>query len=318
MSSTALNPTPPVLSVVLCTYNRSHLLATAIDALLGQVHDTPPYEVIVVDNNSGDATRDVVGQFVAGGVVRYEFEPRQGLSVARNHGAAVARADLIAFTDDDVRVGSTWVQSIVQAFSGNPDADMVGGKVEPLWEEAPPPWLPETGDAPLALVDFGDEAFRVTPARSVCLIGANVAVRRRAFERAGGFSPALQRVRDGIGSTEDYDFQVRVLADGGGALYEPRIMVRAVVPRARLMKRYHRAWHSGHGRFYARMRDPSFEGSQLGTVLGVPVHVYRSALREAAAWGASLLARRRATAFAHELRLRFLVGFAVQRIFQRT
>ena len=76
----------PVISVVLCTYNRSHLVAEALNALLAQVPGTPPYEVVVVDNNSSDATRDVVEAFVASGVVRYEFEPCQGLSVARNHG----------------------------------------------------------------------------------------------------------------------------------------------------------------------------------------------------------------------------------------
>ena len=100
-------------------------------------------------------------------------------------------------------------------------------------------------------------------------------------------------------------------------MYDPRIVVRALVPRERLMKRYHRAWHSGHGRFYALMRDPSFERSSLGTLLGVPAHVYRSAIREAVAWVGNVVARRNAAAFAHELRLRFLCGFAAQRILQR-
>ncbi|MGH9309169.1 MAG: glycosyltransferase [Vicinamibacterales bacterium] len=307
----------PVLSVVLCTYNRAHLLAGALDALLNQVRDTPPYEVIVVDNNSIDATRDVVGQ-CTGGVVHYVFEPCQGLSVARNRGVSVARADLIAFTDDDVRVSADWVRSIVRVFDEHHDIDLAGGKIEPVWEAPPPPWLSEAGCAPLALLDFGEEAFRLTPDRPIALIGANAAVRRGAFDRAGGFSPALQRERDGIGSTEDYDFQVRLLAQDGCALYDPRILVRAPVPRERLMKRYHRAWHSGHGRFYALMREPAFERSRLGTVMGVPAHVYRSVVREAAGWAASLLGRRSTAAFAHELRLRFLIAFAVQRMFQRS
>jgi len=318
----------PVVSVVLCTYNRSHLLTPALDALLRQGPDTPPYEVIVVDNNSADATRQVVEPFIASGIVRYAFEPSQGLSHARNHGLSIARADLIAFTDDDVRVTSTWIRSIVDTFAEHPDLDMVGGKVEPIWGDAPPPWLTESGDAPLALANFGDKAFRIgprssvlgarsTPDRDVCLIGANVAMRRRLFERAGNFSPKVQRVRDGIGSTEDYEFQLRALGLGSLAMYDPRIVVRAPVPRERLMKRYHRAWHSGHGRFYALMRDPSFERSSLGTLLGVPAHVYRSAIREAVAWVGNVVARRNAAAFAHELRLRFLCGFAAQRILQR-
>jgi glycosyltransferase involved in cell wall biosynthesis len=312
------------------------LLAAALVALLRQGPDTPPYEVIVVDNNSADATRQVIEPFIASGVVRYAFEPTQGLSHARNHGLSIARADLIAFTDDDVRVTSAWIRSIVDAFAEHPDLEMVGGKVEPIWDDAPPPWLHESGDAPLALADFGDEPFQIgprssvlrppasvldprsTPDRAVCLIGANLAMRRRLFDRAGKFSPAVQRVRDGIGSTEDYEFELRALGQGAAAMYDPRIVVRAPIPRERLMKRYHRAWHSGHGRFYALMRDPSFERSGLGTLLGVPAHVYRSAIREAAAWIASVLTRRNAAAFAHELRLRFLCGFAAQRILQRT
>ena len=114
----------PVVSVVLCTYNRSHLLTPALDALLRQGPDTPPYEVIVVDNNSADATRQVVEPFIASGIVRYAFEPSQGLSHARNHGLSIARADLIAFTDDDVRVTSTWIRSIVDTFAEHPDLDM--------------------------------------------------------------------------------------------------------------------------------------------------------------------------------------------------
>jgi hypothetical protein len=125
-------------------------------------------------------------------------------------------------------------------------------------------------------------------------------------------------VGDGIGSTEDHDFQMRLLHGGGTAVYDPRLTVRTVVPRERLSKRYHRAWHRGHGRFYAMMRDPLFERSRAGSLLGVPAHVYRSAAAEAMAWAGSLVRGRLTSAFAHELRLRFLTGFALQRLFERT
>lgn len=307
----------PELSVVLCTFNRGALLANALDALVSQ-RDAPAYEVVVVDNNSTDDTRDVIASFERNGIVRYVFEPAQGLSIARNRGVAAARADLLAFTDDDVRVAPTWIRSIVRTFDEHPDVDLVGGKVEPLWEADPPPWLSHTGLAPLALVDYGDRAFRIAPSKPRCLIGANMAVRRAAFDRARGFSVECQRVRDGIGSTEDHEFQLRLLDQGVSALYDPAITTRAVVSRERLSKRYHRAWHQGHGRFYARMRVPAFERSGRGTFLGVPAHVYRRAFAEGAGWLASLLSGRSAAAFAHELRFRFLTAFAVQRIFQRT
>ena len=112
----------PAVSVVLCTFNRSHLLGEAIEALLNQTPGTPLYEVVVVDNNSTDATREVVGRFMGSGIVRYEFEARQGLSAARNHGVAMSRAGILAFTDDDVRVDSTWVRSIVRTFDASPNS----------------------------------------------------------------------------------------------------------------------------------------------------------------------------------------------------
>jgi glycosyltransferase involved in cell wall biosynthesis len=304
------------VSVVLCTFNRAALLPAALTALLDQA-DAPPYEVIVVDNNSTDGTQRVVEAFAASGRVRYVHEPNQGLSYARNFGVATASADILAFTDDDVRVEPTWIRSIARAFAAHPDVDMVGGKVAPEWQAEPPAWLRQAGHAPLALVDYGAEPLRITPAEPKCLIGANVAIRRRALDHLKGFSPRLQRVGDGIGSTEDHDFQMRLLEAGGAALYDPRIAARAIVPGERLSKRYHRAWHQGHGRFYALMRDPLFERSRAA-LFGVPAHVYRRAVGEASAWAVSLLRGRPSAAFAHELQLRFLAAFARQRIFQRT
>lgn len=304
----------PELSVILCTFNRAGILAGALDALLRQSDGTPAYEVIVVDNNSSDGTRALVQAMLPTGLVRYEFEPEQGLSAARNRGIAASAGKLIAFTDDDVRVSPGWVRTLVRTFQEHPDVDMVGGRVDPEWQAPPPSWLPDAGLAPLAVVDYGPEPFQIDPASPVCLVGANLAVRRDVFRRIGQFSTKVQRIGNGIGSTEDYELQLRVLAAAGSARYQPDVVVRAPVARERLSKRYHRAWHQGHGRFFAIMRDPAFERTRLGTILGVPLHVYRAAVSELAAWVASMASHRRSKAFGHELRLRFLMAFTRQRI----
>lgn len=315
--SPAPGPVAPALSVVLCTFNRSHLLSGALSALVDQGIDTPPYEVIVVDNNSTDCTRSLIGTFAGTGLVRYEHEPVQGLSAARNRGIRMSRAPLIAFTDDDVRVDPSWVRTIVLTFARCPDVDLAGGRVEPEWEAPPPRWLARAGLAPLALVDYGDAPFRIDRTRPVCLVGANLCIRREAIEAVGLFSTEVQRVKDSVGSTEDQELEARLLAAGRTALYEPGMRVRAVVPHARLSKQYHRAWHTGHGRFYALMRDPLFEGSTGRRLFGIPAHVYRKAAREAVAWARSLILLNISSAFRHELRLRFLMAFARQRLFGR-
>src|SRR5947207_460492 len=98
------------VSLVLSTYNRAERLQPALDALLAQTGSVD-YEILVVDNNSTDATASVVRAVAeqAHGRIRYVFEERQGLSHARNRGIRLARAPVIAFTDDDVRLAPDWV-----------------------------------------------------------------------------------------------------------------------------------------------------------------------------------------------------------------
>ena len=99
----------------MCTYNRGELLENAIRSVLDQQEaTTPPFEMIVVDNNSSDRTREIIERIAAvDHRVRYLFESKQGLSHARNAGIREARAPLIAFTDDDVRAEPYWLAAIV-------------------------------------------------------------------------------------------------------------------------------------------------------------------------------------------------------------
>jgi glycosyltransferase involved in cell wall biosynthesis len=108
------------------------------------------------------------------------------------------------------------------------------------------------------------------------LIGANLAVRTPLLEMAGGFTPDLQRVRDGVGSTEDHDLQERLWRRGLLGRYEPGMVVEAIVDRARLTRRYHRRWHYGHGRFISRMALPEIESYGGRRWLDVPLHLWRS------------------------------------------
>jgi hypothetical protein len=86
------------ISVVVCTHRNPTLLAKALDSLSRQTLSQELFEAIVVDNNSQDNTKDVVGCYPS---VRYVFEEKLGLSYARNAGIRAARGDIIAFIDDD-------------------------------------------------------------------------------------------------------------------------------------------------------------------------------------------------------------------------
>ena len=300
------------LSVILPTYNRANLLKRALAALLRQSAMPGSYEVIVVDNNSTDGTAGVVGLF-DDRRLRLVTEPQQGLSFARNTGLAAARAPIVAFTDDDVEVAPDWVETIITTLARYPNVDGLGGRVLPSWESGRPRWLTREHWAPLALQDHGDGRRVFDRATPIGLIGANVAFRRSVFERVGTFSPSVQRVKDGIGSTEDHELLVRLYESGGRMLYQPKLLVMARVPGDRCDRRYHRRWHEGHGRFYALMRLPEMERARI-TPFGVPGHLLRDAARTAAAWARSALVADWDRAFLAELRLRFLKGFVWRRL----
>jgi GT2 family glycosyltransferase len=301
----------PEISVVVSTYNRADRLPAAITSLLTQV-GAVGYEVIVVDNNSSDDTAEVVRQIAAraGGLVRYSFEPRQGLSHGRNTGIALARAPIVAFTDDDVRVSSDWIVQLKRAFDEHPDAGYVGGRVLPEWTAPPPPWLTNAHWAPLALQDYGPAVQISGRERAVCLVGANLAFRKGVFKRVGMFSASLGRVKDGIGSTEDHDMQLRAWRAGVHGVYVPAVVVTAEVTADRLEKRYHRRWHQGHGRHCAMMRlrelvpadlGPMSEPRDIVTLFGSPAFVYADLIRTLRLWLLAVCMRRDSRFYFHQL-----------------
>src|SRR5437868_1294010 len=107
-----------VISVVLCTYNRSAGLRRTLESIHAAAPPGLACELIIVDNNSTDDTRAVAADFLTASGIngRYVFEKRQGLSHARNAGIRAATGEVLAFTDDDVTVHPKWLASLGEAF----------------------------------------------------------------------------------------------------------------------------------------------------------------------------------------------------------
>jgi glycosyltransferase involved in cell wall biosynthesis len=309
----------PSLSIVIPTYNRSGSMERAVRSALDQTAPPDSYEILVVDNNSPDDTAEVAERIAHEhpGRVRRVLETRQGVAYARQAGIDSAGAELVGFFDDDVRVARDWVETALRTFAERPHVECIGGKVLPDWSAAPPAWLTRAHWAPLALQDFGDQPMFVSQENPKGLISANLACRKGLFDRLGGFSPQFQRVKDGIGSLEDDEWIRRLWKSGGRALYVPQLVAITEIPASRLTREYHRRWHGGHGRFYALLRAEEIERSSVGSVFGIPAHMFRSAIEDAAGLVAAALRGRAEQAFSHEVKLRFFRGFAAQRLSER-
>jgi glycosyltransferase involved in cell wall biosynthesis len=307
------------ISAVITTHNRSEMLAAALGALLGQNAGALRYEVVVVDNNSTDDTRAMVEGLIAKGHtnLRYVFEPQQGITYGRNAGIAAARGDIIAFTDDDVVVLDNWLTTIKRALTENPDIAYVGGKILPHWSAPPPPWLTVDHWWPLALLDPGNERFRVNASNPLCLPTANASFRREVFSRVGLFSAQFS-------GREDHELYLRLWHAGIEGLYEPSLVVMAEVQPERYLKSYHRRWNNKTGKFNSLSRLDEITAPDGGlsvserrprgvTLFGVPGAIYREFVSESLRWVRETVRRDESRTLQHENRLYYLAGYVSKR-----
>ena len=115
------------ISLIIVTYNRKDMLEEVLSAIVTQTR--LPDEVIVVDNNSSDATKEVVLSFKDKLNMHYVFEGVQGTSTARNTGIKNASNDIIVFTDDDCVPEKEWLYHLEQPFLRDPSIGVVGGEI---------------------------------------------------------------------------------------------------------------------------------------------------------------------------------------------
>lgn len=281
------------VSVVIGTYNRAHLLESTLEALASQeMPDSLTWEIVVVDNNSRDTTAQVVTAFskTTATPVRYVFEPRQGLSHARNRGVREARGSIIAFTDDDVLPAPDWIAQVAAAID-RWNAHGVGGRILPRWETSPPRWLTDNRRLlnRIAVMDFDASRRLELPLEAQPQVwGANMAFRRELFERIGEFDPRRGIVGRKLFRGEDTDLIDRALEQGLTIAYDPAVTVFHRIGPDRMRKAYFRRLTFDNAEVEARL-TPAFRGRLF---LGAPLWSYRAVFTDFWKWMGLVLLRR--------------------------
>ena len=225
----------PLVSVVVCTRDRPDSVLTTLRSLAAMRYTS--FEVVLVDNApSSDATRDAVTrEFGTDPRFLYVREPRPGLSCARGRGLVEASAEIVAFTDDDVRVDEWWLHGIVRGFSAAPDVACVTGLIATaeidnaaqLYFHLRHSW---GASADRKVYDLGqnrDESPLYPYTAGVFGAGANFAVSRKVMAEVGGFNEALGAGTPS-GGGEDLNIFMRIVLAGHRLVYEPSAVVKHV------------------------------------------------------------------------------------------
>lgn len=225
---------PPLISVVICTYNRADRLSLTLEAMSKQTMSTSAFEILVVDNRSTDNTLAICKHYQEQLVnFRYIYEPVQGLSKARNAGWKATQSSYVAYLDDDAIPCEEWVKSILDVFETvQPKPVGVGGPIYPLWEIPKPDWINSSAESLFTTLDAGNTPRWFGPDESPW--GANVVYRRDALEAAGGFHEQLGRKGQSLLSGEETLLNVTLTSQGEQFYYSPQAWVHHWVPKERI------------------------------------------------------------------------------------
>jgi GT2 family glycosyltransferase len=207
----------PVFSVVVPAYRSARTIGATIASILAQ--DEPDFELIVVDDGSGDDTPAVVEEMGSrDSRIRLISQENAGTAAARNTGWRAARAPLVAFIDDDDLWMPDYLSTVGAALDVHPDAGFAHADAY-LYDEAvglirrrtsfehyDP--IPEYIPAAALLERLIEENFVLSP----------VTVRAELLHRLGGFDPTLR-------GTDDWDLWLRIAVAGSGSTHPPRPVI---------------------------------------------------------------------------------------------
>ena len=268
------------LTIIIPTFNR----ASSLEKTLSSVTSAPippdlEVEVIVVDNNSTDNTRAIVERMRPEfHVIKldYEFEPRQGRSYAVNTGIRKASGDLISMIDDDEQIDTSWFAELRNIFKSRwEELDFASGKILPILESEPPPWIGPIKHGPLVWRDFGDEEWKFDRNTPIVL-GAHGIFKKSVFDKTGLYSESLGVKGKGMLGGEDEVFYDQLMENNFRGLYHPKLIVHHNLPARRMTESYYRNWLIGVGRS-RRIADVNYKKIDGPRIFGVPRWMFRSA-----------------------------------------
>lgn len=235
-----------MISVIVATYNRADKLPTLLDSFLcAQDSLSVAPQLIIVDNNSNDNTQKIV--------VSYKdkienltllYEPKQGLSNARNCGIASAEHDILAFTDDDCQISAEWMQGIASAFEKNIELSILCGAA-----------LSESHESSKVGTREQTYSSKISSLKDVLefSIGCNLSIHKRVIEKVGNFDPTLGKGAKHQ-AAEDIDLVYRAVSEGSRAQYDPNVVIYHKHKRetAEEIDRVQAQYAIGRGAFYMK------------------------------------------------------------------
>lgn len=205
-------------SIILATYNRKDDLLALLKSLSAQDYEPDKFEVIIVDDGSADGTGEAVNQYRHNAPYRitYQYQPNSGPGVARTRGMEMASGDMFLFIDTDCTVPPGYLSGIADEHKKSPFDAFGGPDTADIhfsgWDKAVSFTLTSFLTTGGLRGSTGKKLARYYP-RSF-----NMGLKRRVFEKIGGFGTIFQY-------GEDIEYSHRILQSGAVVRFLPRAVV---------------------------------------------------------------------------------------------
>ncbi len=219
----------PVISVIVCTYNRAGLLQGCLQSLVEQNLDKGMYEVIVIDNNSNDDTQGIAEEFAeTHSNIRLVKEDIQGLGHARNRGCLEARGRYVAYIDDDAKAYRNWAREIAAFIDRRPEIAAFGGPYSAYSLISIPAWYK---------ISYGEWSLGKEErqlAHNEWINGTNMIFRKSLLAESGGFNTNIGMSGGTISYGEETNLIHRLKERGIPVFYVPDIRVEHLIAKYKL------------------------------------------------------------------------------------
>src|SRR3989339_1656135 len=218
------------ITVVICTYNRANLLKISLQSLVEQTLDQSNFDVLVIDNNSNDITKEVVNMFKSLLPLKYVFEPTQGLSHARNRAIKEVKSEYIAYIDDDSKGKKNWLMTASKIIDDK-NPDIFGGPYYPYYINKKKWFLDKYEIREASKNDKFLDKYEF-------LSGSNIFFKKDIFEKIGIFDVNLGMKGNNIGLGEETQLQVIANKLGINRYYCSDLIIYNLVPDFKMDLKY--------------------------------------------------------------------------------
>jgi L-malate glycosyltransferase len=299
-----------MLTVLIATYNGAETLSEVLDAYCRVQPPEGGWKLVIVDNGSTDATKEIIHSFTDRLPVSYLFEPARGKNAALNTGLASVEGDLVVMTDDDILPRFGWLKELRLAADSHPSYSVFGGPVTLHWEIQPEQWI-------LSWVKLGvvfaltDPSWEEGPIIPGYVFGGNMAIRTRIFEAGYRFDSRIGPRGHWYAMGSETELTRRLGKAGFNSWHCKKAIVEHMVRKSQMTRRwiFSRALKFGRGMYRTEYQHDYADHKKH---LGIPRGLIERAVRKGLGTALAKLFSDRAKLFERRWALNYTLGQIIE------